>query len=454
MRNLISTMSRTVSAKPSHHAIAAFSDGRRPSSMNTLESFKSTIEYWSTDRLIPNTRNARTHSQSQIGEIKASINQFGFTTPILSDPEGNVLAGHARLSAALSLGLETVPVIVLHHLTELQKRAYLLVDNKLALNAEWDDELLAEEIAALERDGFEIEVLGFSDEELAVLLAEDQPEDTDSDAVPAATPLEVTRSGETWLLGPHRVHCGDATSSASFDLLLAGQPADMVFTDPPYGVDYKAKGRQIVNDHPGDGFDALLNKACVNLLAVTRGALYICMSSSQLHTLHSAFTGAGGHWSTFVIWEKNHFTFGHSDYQRQYEPILYGWKEGSPHYWCGDRDQGDVWKVDKPAVNDLHPTMKPVELVKRAIHNSSRFGEIVLDAFGGAGSTLIACERTGRHARVLEIMPGYVDVMVRRWQGITGKSATLEGDGRSFEDVAADRLTKPNVADELTGVQS
>jgi len=421
--------------------------------MNTLQSFKSTIEYWSTDSLIPNTRNARTHSQSQIGEIEASIIQFGFTNPILSDQEGNVLAGHARLSAAISLGLETVPVIVLHHLTELQKRAYILVDNKLALNAEWDDELLAEEIAALERDGFEIDLLGFSDEELAALLAEDQSDDTDSDAVPAATPLEITRLGDTWMLGPHRVHCGDATSPASFDLLLAGQLADMVFCDPPYSVSYQAGGRRIVNDNLGDAFAPFLKQACANMLAVTRGALYICMGSSQLHTLYSAFTAAGGHWSTFLIWEKNHFTLGHSDYQRQYEPILYGWKEGGPHYWCGDRDQGDVWQVDKPAVNDLHPTMKPVELVKRAIHNSSRFGQIVLDAFGGAGSTLIACERTGRHARVLEIMPGYVDVMVRRWQGITGKSATLEGDGRSFEDVAADRLSKPNIADELTGVQ-
>jgi len=285
--------------------------------MSTLQDFKSTIEYWSTSRLIPNTRNARTHSQSQIGEIEASINEFGFTNPILSDPEGNVLAGHARLSAAISLGRETVPVIVLFHLTELQKRAYILVDNKLPLNAEWDDELLAEEIAALERDGFEIDILGFSDEELAILLAEDQSDDTDSDAVLETVPLAVTRSGDTWLLGPHRVHCGDATSPASFDLLLAGQPADMVFTAPPYGVDYKAAGRKIVNDHPGDGFDTLLKKACANLLAVTRGALYICMSSSQLHTLHSAFTGAGGRWSTFVIWEKNHFTLGHSDYQRQ-----------------------------------------------------------------------------------------------------------------------------------------
>jgi DNA modification methylase len=177
------------------------------------------------------------------------------------------------------------------------------------------------------------------------------------------------------------------------------------------------------------------------------------MSSAQLHTLYKAFTEAGGHWSTFVIWEKNHFTLGRSDYQRQYEPILYGWKEGGPHYWCGDRNQGDVWQVDKPATNDLHPTMKPLELVERAIRNSSRSGQIVLDTFGGAGSTLIACERTGRQARVLEIVPGYVDVMVRRWQGITGRSATLEGDGRSFDSVAADRLSKPQDTGERGGVQ-
>jgi DNA modification methylase len=412
-----------------------------------------TIEHWPLDRLVPYENNARTHSSDQIEQIANSIREFGFTNPVLVDADAGILAGHARLSAARSLGLETVPVIVLHHLTEIQKRAYILVDNKLALNAGWDDELLAEEIAALESEGFEIGILGFSDEELAVLLAEEQSEGTDPDAAPAPTTPEVTRLGDTWLLGPHRLYCGDATSSVSFDLLLAGQHADMVFTDPPYGVNYQAGGRQIVNDQLGDGFAPFLDKACANLLAVTQGALYICMSSSHLHTLHSAFTGAGGHWSTFIIWEKNHFTLGRSDYQRQYEPILYGWKEGGPHYWCGDRNKGDVWQVDKPARNDLHPTMKPVELVKRAIHNSSRSGQIVLDAFGGAGSTLIACERTGRHARMIEIEPGYVDVMVRRWQGTTGRSATLEGDGRSFKDIAADRLSRPNDADEPAGVQ-
>jgi DNA modification methylase len=421
--------------------------------MSNCKCISSTIEYWVIDRLIPNTRNARTHSQTQLKEIEASINQFGFTNPILTDPKGNILAGHARLSAARSLGLDTVPVIVLHHLTEIQQRAYILVDNKLALNAGWDDALLAEEIAALERDGFDLEILGFSEEELAALLAENQSDEADPDTAPAPTPFEVTQPGDVWLLGRHRVHCGDATSSASIDLLLAGQHADMVFCDPPYSVDYQAGGRRIVNDNLGDAFGPFLSRACVNMLAVTQGAIYICMSSAQLHTLYSAFTEAGGHWSTFVIWEKNHFTLGRSDYQRQYEPILYGWKEGGPHYWCGDRNQGDVWQVDKPATNDLHPTMKPVELVERAIRNSSRSGQTVLDTFGGAGSTLIACERTGRHARVLEILPGYVDVIVRRWQGITGGSATLEGDGRSFESVAANRLSKPHDAAERGGVQ-
>jgi DNA modification methylase len=351
-----------------------------------------------------------------------------------------ILAGHARVLAALKLGLKLVPVIVLDHLTETQKQAYIIVDNQLALNAGWDDPLLAAEIAALVREGFEIAVLGFSDEALADLLPENPFTDADPDSAPALPPAAVTCIGDIWDLDLHRVLCGDATSPSSFDVLLAGKPADMVFTDPPYSVNYQAGGRQIVNDHLGDDFGPFLYQACVNMLACTRGALYICMSSSQLHTLYSAFTRAGGHWSTFIIWTKNRFTLGRSDYQRQYEPILYGWKEGGPHYWCGDRDRGDVWEVDKPLRNDLHPTMKPVELVELAIRNSSCARQTVLDAFGGAGSTLIACERTRRQARVIEIEPGYVDVIILRWQELTGKCATLQGDGRSFEEIRAERL--------------
>jgi DNA modification methylase len=221
----------------------------------------------------------------------------------------------------------------------------------------------------------------------------------------------------------------------------------MTWTDPPYNVDYanspkdklRGKHRPILNDDLGSGFEAFLLDACTNILSVTKGAAYVCMSSSELHTLQRAFATAGGKWSTFVIWAKNTFTLGRADYQRQYEPILYGWKEGGDHYWCGARDQGDVWFVDKPVRNDLHPTMKPVALVERAVRNSSKSRDIVLDPFGRSGSTLIACEKAGRQARLIELDPKYVDVIIHRFQDYAGKTAVLDGDGRSYEEIAASR---------------
>ena len=221
----------------------------------------------------------------------------------------------------------------------------------------------------------------------------------------------------------------------------------MAFTDPPYNVNYGNHGgasqtnkRSIANDNLGSEFEPFLEKVCRNLLEFTDGAIYICMSSSELHTLEKAFRDAGGHWSTFVIWAKNTFTMGRSDYQRQYEPILYGWKEGTDHFWCGARDQGDVWFIKKPHVNDLHPTMKPVELVERAIHNSSKGRDTVLDPFGGSGTTLIACEKAGRQARLIELDAKYCDVIVRRWQEFAGKHAVLEADGRKFAELGCERL--------------
>ena len=196
---------------------------------------------------------------------------------------------------------------------------------------------------------------------------------------------------------------------------------------------------KLANDNLGGGFGAFLRSACDAMLAVSQGPVYICMSSSELPRLHSAFCDAGGHWSTWIVWAKNTFTLGRSDYQRQYEPILYGWREGAKHYWCGDRSQSDVWLVDKPVRNDLHPTMKPVELIGRALRNSSRPGDVVLDPFGGAGSTLVSCENLGRKARLIEIDPRYVDVSVRRWQDYTGSKAFLDGDGRSFAEIATER---------------
>ena len=232
----------------------------------------------------------------------------------------------------------------------------------------------------------------------------------------------------------------------SYERLLTGQLADLVFCDCPYNVDYRQKRaagpvrvRKIANDNLGEGFEDFLHAACVQLLAVTRGSIYLCMSSSELHTLYRAFTSAGGHWSTFVIWAKDRFTLGRSDLQRMYEPILYGWKEGQDHFWCGARNEGDVRFVPKPKKNRLHPTMKPVALVERAIRNSSRRGDLVLDAFAGSGSTLIACEKTARRAAMMELDPAYVDVIIRRWEAYTHREARLEDDGRSLAAIATER---------------
>lgn len=392
-------------------------------------------------QLVPYTHNARTHSHQQIQQIAASIHEFGFVNPILIRPDHTIIAGHARLLAARQLGLRAVPTIVLPHLSAKQCRALAIADNQLALNAGWDEDLLRLELAALQAEDFDLDLLAFDAEELARLLAasDSDPELADPDAVPPLPRAPMTLSGDLWIMGEHRLLCGDATRRETLDTVLAGEVADMVFTDPPYNVAYQGKTArklQIPNDALGESFFAFLREACVHLMAVCRGPLYICMSSSELHTLYRAFTDAGGHWSTFVIWAKHHFTLGRADYQRQYEPILYGWAQGSAHYWCGARDQGDVWHIARPMANREHPTAKPVELVERALDNSSRHGNTVLDPFAGSGTTLIACQRRKRRARLVELDPRYADVICQRWQRFSGKPAVLHGDGRGFDQIA------------------
>lgn len=403
------------------------------------------MEVWPVDRLIPYARNARTHSPEQVAQIAASIVEFGFNAPILVDSRSGIVAGHGRLLAAHKLSLPEVPVVVLDHLTETQRRAYVIADNRLAESAGWDEEMLRVELEALQDEGFDLEVVGFSDEELEDLLRDPERSRAgliDDDEIPEAEPNPVTRPGDLWLLGDHRLLCGDASSIDDVKRVLNGGLADMVFTDPPYNVDYvgkTARKLKIGNDALGVKFYDFLNAACTNVLEVTKGAVYICMSSSELHTLFEAFTAAGGHWSTFVIWAKHHFTLGRSDYQRQYEPILYGWREGTDHFWCGDRNQGDVWFVKRPAASTEHPTTKPVELVERAIRNSSKSRDTVLDVFGGSGTTMIACEKAGRQARLIELEPRYCDVSVRRWQAFTGREARRESDGRRFSEIVGSR---------------
>lgn len=398
------------------------------------------VQLWPVEKLIPYARNARTHSDEQVAQVAASIVEFGWTNPILVGADGVIIAGHARLAAARKLRMTEVPVIVLDHLTPTQRRALVLADNRLALNAGWDEEMLRVELESLEEDGFDLDVVGFTDEEIEELLRDPEESNvglTDDDAIPEEEEHAVTVLGDVWLMGEHRLLCGDATSADAIKTILAGGLADMVFTDPPYNVDYEgktAKKLKIGNDTLGGKFYEFLREACANVLAVTKGAIYICMSSSELHTLHQAFTEAGGYWSTFVIWAKHHFTLGRSDYQRQYEPILYGWRKGVDHFWCGARDQGDIWFIKRPTSSQEHPTMKPVELVERAIRNSSKTRDTILDPFGGSGTTLIACEKSGRHACLIELEPKYCDVIVRRWQAFTGKTARHAESGRPFGD--------------------
>ena len=354
-----------------------------------------------------------------------------------------IIAGHGRLAAAQRLGLAEVPVVVLDHLTPTQRRALIIADNRIAENSGWDPELLRLEIEALRDDDFDVSITGFDADALSDLLdgeETDQTGQTDDDQIPEIQEDAVSKPGDVWILGPHRLLCGDATQAESYDALLAGDPVDMVFSDLPYNVNYansakdKMRGthRPILNDNLGDQFGAFLEASLVPMLQHCRGAVYIAMSSSELDTLQTAFRAAGGKWSTFIIWAKNTFTLGRADYQRQYEPILYGWPEGQQRHWCGDRDQGDVWHIKKPAKNDLHPTMKPVELVERCIRNSSKPGQTVLDPFGGSGTTLIAAEKSGRQVRLMELDPKYVDVIVRRWQDWTGQEAILEATGEPF----------------------
>ncbi|MEH6413864.1 site-specific DNA-methyltransferase [Pseudomonas sp. CGJS7] len=402
------------------------------------------IEQRPIEALIPFANNARTHSDAQVAQIAASIVEFGWTCPILVDGANGIIAGHGRLLAARQLGLAQVPVIELAHLTPTQKRAYVIADNRLAENAGWDEELLALELAELRDAEFDLDLLGFTDAELDDLLIGDEAGLTDDDAVPEVHEQPVSRRGDVWICGAHKVLCGDATDAADYAALLGDELVDMIFTDPPYNVDYannpkdklRGKHRPILNDNLGGDFGAFLEACCTQMVTLTKGAIYIAMSSSELDRLQTAFRAAGGRWSTFIIWAKNKFTMGHADYQRQYEPILYGWREGTERFWCGARDQGDVWFIDRTSKNDLHPTMKPVALVERAIRNSSKSRDLVLDPFGGSGTTMIAAEKTGRRARLIELDPKYADVIVRRWQEHTGRNAVRQADAVSFEDAA------------------
>ena len=397
--------------------------------------------------LIPYARNSRTHSDAQVAQIAASIREFGFTNPVLVDGANGVIAGHGRILAARKLGMDTVPVIELAHLSEAQKRAYVIADNKLALNAGWDAEMLAVEFGELADMGFDLDLTGFTEEEIKALTpVELEPGLTDEDATPEAPVDPVTKPGDVWLLGKHRLMCGDSTSIEALEALTSGQLVDMWLTDPPYNVAYEGGTKdklKIKNDEMGDEqFRQFLRDAYTAADTVMKpGAVfYIWYADVETYNFVGAVRDAGWKMSQILVWKKSSLILGRKDYHFMHEPCLYGWKEGAAHLWASDRKQTTILEFDKPSRNGEHPTMKPVALFEYQMLNNTKGGDIVLDSFGGSGTTLIAAEKNGRIARLMELDPKYCDVIVKRWQDFTGKQATLESDGRTFAEVAGERV--------------
>lgn len=379
------------------------------------------VKYRKVEDLIPYVNNSRKHSDEQVAQIASSIKEFGWTNPILIDGTNSIIAGHGRLMAARKLKMEEVPTIELSHLTDTQRKALVIADNKLALNADWDTNLLTIELDELLKDGFALDILGFNADELNALLEPEQVEGlTDEDSVPEVPEEPKTKLGDIYQLGNHRLMCGDSTSIDAVEKLMDGQKADMVFTDPPYGVDYKG-----IHNDSRSGLEDLLRGVFANYIATSKsGASIYCFHSDRCaDVFHNVFREFF-HFSSMIIWAKNSLTLSQTDYQSQHEPCLYGWMDNGSHSWYSDRKQTSVWKFDKERVIG-HTTPKPVGLVEKAITNSSKGGDLIIDLFGGSGSTLIASEKIGRNARIMELDPKYCDVIVKRWEEFTGKQAVL-----------------------------
>jgi DNA modification methylase len=398
------------------------------------------IEKRQLSELIPYINNSRKHSDDQVTQIAASIKEFGWTNPILVDGDNGIIAGHGRIMAAKKLGMTEVPVIELAHLSKEQRKALIIADNKLALNSDWDSNLLAIELKDLQDLGFDLNLTGFADKELADILKPDQVEgQTDEDAVPD-TPIEPkTKPGDIYQLGNHKLMCGDSTSIDQVEKLMDGNKASLVITDPPWNVAYGTnlannaqgyKAREIMNDNfatDKEWQDFLSGTmGCINIVTLPGCPIYCVMGASEWPAVDKALRDADFHWSSTIIWAKDTLVLSRKDYHTQYEPIWYGWKSDGPRIWTvQDRKQSDLWQCKRPKRSDLHPTTKPVELLERALLNSSNHGVIVFEPFCGSGSTLIACEKTGRRCNAMELDPKYCDVIVKRWEDFTGKKAEL-----------------------------
>lgn len=403
------------------------------------------VERRSVSALIPYARNARTHSDAQVAQIAASIKEWGWTSPVLIDPTGSIIAGHGRVMAARKLGLPEVPVMVAEGWSEAQKRAYVLADNQLALNAGWDAELLGIELKELDAEGFALDLIGFDDKALANLLAEKSEGLTDPDDIPAVPENPVTVPGDVWVLGKHRIICGDSTSADTVAKVLNGVSPHLMVTDPPYGVKYDPEWREragvntataakgkVLNDDKADWREAW---------ALFQGDVaYVWHAGLFAGTVADSLTACDFQLRSQIIWDKGQLVLSRGDYHWQHEPCWYAVRKSKKGHWEGDRKQTTVWNIAKPSKSETgHGTQKPVECMKRPIENNSSPGQAVYEPFSGSGTTIIAAEMTGRSCHAIELNPAYVDVAVKRWQEFTGQEARLEGENKTFAEVQKQR---------------
>jgi len=413
------------------------------------------------DELVPYVRNARTHSPTQVDQIVASMVEFGFTNPVLADADG-IVAGHGRVLGAevlyamgktirlpggQVLPVGTVPVIDCSGWSPAQRRAYIIADNQIALNAGWNEDILALELRDLKTAEFDLQVLGFGSDQLLALLDDGSKGPREPDYAPPIEPDPITRDGECWILGGHRLVCGDCTVEKAVAMALNGVKPHLMVTDPPYGVEYSPGWRSAVNKD-GPASKRALGKVknddridWTEAWALFHGDVAYCWHAGRhASSVQASLEAAGFSIRCQIIWAKSQIAFGRGDYHWQHEPCWYAVRKSAVGHWAGDRKQTTLWQIDKPKSSETgHGTQKPVECMKRPIENNSNPGHAVYEPFSGSGTTIIACEMTGRFCHAIELSPNYVDVAVRRWQGFTGNAARLDGDGRTFDAIAAER---------------
>ena len=402
------------------------------------------FELVSIDKLVPYANNARTHSPAQINKLRSSLREFGFINPVIIDRDFGIIAGHGRVLAAREEGISEVPCVYADHLTEAQKKAYIIADNRMAMDAGWDEEMLRIEIESLQADAFDLALTGFDEKELSKLFDDgNDAKDDDFDVDEELKKPTFSKAGDVWKLGRHRLVCGDSTKPETYEVLMEGRKANLVLTDPPYNVNYEGSAGKIKNDNMASEkfFDFLFDAfSCMEKVMADDASIYVFHADTEGLNFRKAFDAAGFYLSGCCIWKKPSLVLGRSPYQWQHEPCLFGWKKNGKHQWYSDRKQTTIWEFEKSKKNGEHPTMKPIPLLCYPITNSTMSNTLVLDPFGGSGSTLIACEQTDRSCSTIELDEKFCDVIVNRYIELVGTaekvSVLRDGKTYSYEEVS------------------